>query len=87
MASVKVVDLSKVDISTILPLMANKKHEQQKGGSKEEPLDSIKLKEKINYMIVKAKDQANDAFNLLKAKESSLHLIQDFSEADTVEIK
>ncbi len=56
MASVKVVDLSKVDISTILPLVANTKQEQQKGGSKDEVLDSIKLKEKINYMIVKAKD-------------------------------
>jgi hypothetical protein len=52
-------------------LVANpKQQEQQKGGSKEDHLDSIKLKEKINYMIVKAKDQANDAFNLLFSKES-----------------
>lgn len=87
MAAVKVVDLSKVDISTILPLVAtNTQQEQQKGGSKDEPLDSMKLKEKINYMIVKAKDQANDAFNLLFAKESSLHKVKDISDAVTVEI-
>ena len=70
MAAVKVVDLTKVDISTILPLVAAPKQEEQKGGSNDEPLDSIRLKDKINYMIVKAKDQANDAFNLLFAKES-----------------
>ena len=75
MASVKVIDLSNVDISTLYPLVANTKQEKNKGGCKMEPLDTIKLKEKINYMIIKAKDQANDAFNLLKAKESSLHLI------------
>jgi hypothetical protein len=75
MASVKVVDLSKVDITTLYPLVANTKQEKNKGDCKMEPLDTIKLKEKINYMIIKAKDQANDAFNLLKAKESSLHLI------------
>ena len=75
MASVKVIDLSNVDINTLYPLVANTKQEKNKGGCKMEPLDTIKLKEKINYMIIKAKDQANDAFNLLKAKESSLHLI------------
>ncbi len=68
MAQVKVIDLTKADISTILPLIP--RQEEQKGGSKDEPLDSIRLKEKINYMIVKAKDSANDAFNLLFSKES-----------------
>ena len=86
MAAVKIVDLTKVDISTILPLVPINQQEQQKGGSKEEALDSLKLKEKINYMIVKAKDQANDAFNFLFAKESSLHKVKDLSDAVTVEI-
>jgi hypothetical protein len=59
MASVKVLNLSKVDKSTNLPFLTY----PQKGGThEEESLNSIKLREKINYLIVKAKDQANDAF-------------------------
>jgi len=76
MALVKVVDLTKTNISTILPLVPT----QQSGASKDETHDSIRLKEKINYMIVKAKDQANDAFNLLFQKDSLLHKVKDLTE-------
>ncbi len=37
-------------------------------------------------MIVKAKDQANDAFNLLFQKESNLNKVKDYSDAVSVEV-
>jgi len=40
-------------------------HEEQRGGT-------LSHSEKINYMVVKAKDQVNDAFSLLFAKDSKL---------------
>ena len=61
MALIKVVDLLKRN-STI-------SEEQQKGDSEE----GVKVAEKINYMIVKAKVQVNSAFDVLFAKDSSLN--------------
>ena len=35
-------------------------------------------REKINYMLLKAKDQVNDAFKVLFAKDSKLHQVKAF---------
>ncbi len=68
MALVKVIDLTKEGKS---------KQEQQS----EEEVDSKKLKDRINYLIVQAKDQANDAFDVLFSKESALHSVKDLKSA------
>jgi hypothetical protein len=64
MSLVKVIDLTQ--------------KEPQKG-SEEDGLDSVQLREKINYMIVKAKDQVNDAFDVLFAKDSGLNRVKDLN--------
>ena len=43
----------------------------------EERGEELSNKEKINYMIVKAKDQVNAAFKVLFAKDSKLHRVEE----------
>lgn len=65
MALIKVIDLTKKDQMV----------EKQKG---EEFIESNR--EKINYMIVKAKDQVNDAFKILFSKDSKLNSVKSIKD-------
>lgn len=61
MALVRVIDITK-------------REEQQRDAEKKLLKDIVpEGKEKINYEILKAKDQVNEAFKVLFAKDSKLH--------------
>lgn len=63
MALIKVIDLTTNDVRQVI-------EEKQQHGSEVETGKNV---EKINYMLVKAKDSMNDAFNILFTKDSLLH--------------
>jgi hypothetical protein len=67
MALIKVIDLTRKD-QTSPAAEEVETTEQQKGDENVEA-----SKEKVKYMIVKAKDQVNDAFKILFAKDSMLY--------------
>eukprot|EP00347_Sterkiella_histriomuscorum_P006662 403351912 len=69
MALIKVIDITKRD-------------EEQKEVEKKLLKEIVpEGKEKINYEIMKAKEQVNDAFKVLFAKDSKLHQIQTLSKS------
>ena len=51
------------------------------GQKKEEELESKQVKDRINYLIVQAKDQANDAFDVLFSKDSTLNSVKELKSA------
>ena len=66
MALLRVIDITKKDSPA---------QDEQKGGSIATP-----NVDKINYMIVKAKDQVSDAFDLLFSKDSKLNLPKSYKD-------
>ena len=69
MALIKVIDLTKRE---------EKEKEVEEQIKKDIAPDEGR--EKINYMLLKAKDQVNDAFKVLFAKDSRLHQVRNLRE-------
>ena len=66
------IEMAAVKVIDLTKAASSEEHGQE---------DSTQVKEKINYLIVKAKDQVNDAFNVLFSKESNLNKVVEAQKA------